>query len=78
MTPHPYAEFEGTPLWSVLAAALAELEADHDVLVTTTRAHVVGLLCERVVASGLATPSPAASRADASELASFLERAALA
>lgn len=78
MTSHPYAELEGTPLWSVISAALAELEADHDVLLTTTRAHVVGLLCQRVVESGLATASPAAGRPDAAQLASFLERAALA
>ena len=75
---HPYAEFEGTPLWSVLAATLAELETNHDVLLTTTRAHVVGLLCERLTSGGFATASGTDAAPDAAHLADFLEQAALA
>jgi hypothetical protein len=45
---HPYAKHEDTPLWVLLDAELAELEANGDVQITTAREHVVGALCERI------------------------------
>ena len=45
---HPYAKHENTPLWVLLDAELAELEANGDVQLTTARRYVVGALCERI------------------------------
>jgi hypothetical protein len=53
--PHPYVALEGTPLWRVVDAALGELEANHDLEVTTARAYVVGYLCQRLATAGLAS-----------------------
>jgi hypothetical protein len=47
---HPYREFEGTRLWREIETALGELERNHDISLTTTREHVVGYLCKRLVA----------------------------
>src|SRR5918995_6836671 len=46
--PHPYAKHENTPVWVLLDAGLAELEANGDVRLTTAREHVVGALCDRI------------------------------
>jgi hypothetical protein len=45
---HPYAKHENTPLWVLLEAELAELEANGDVRLTTAPEYVVGALCERI------------------------------
>lgn len=43
---HPYAKHENTPLWVLLDAGLAELEANGDVELTAAREYVIGTLCE--------------------------------
>ena len=45
---HPYAHLEGTALWAAIDRAVAELEENRDVTLTTARPYVVGLLCARV------------------------------
>jgi hypothetical protein len=41
---HPYIEFEQTPLWKAIDAAIAELEQNQDVELRTTREHFIGYL----------------------------------
>ena len=45
----PFAEYHDTPLWHVIAAALAELEATKEVAVATAPEYVIGYLCQRLV-----------------------------
>ena len=52
---HPYTEFEGTALWKVVDAALAELEQNRDVKLSTTRDRVVGYLCQQIARQKLVT-----------------------
>ena len=47
---HPYAQFEGTPLWTAVETALAELEENNDFKSSTRRGYIVGYLCQRLVA----------------------------
>ena len=54
---HPYEAFERTPLWKTLDAALAELEHNQDVALTTTRQHVIGYLCQQLAARRVAEKS---------------------
>jgi hypothetical protein len=39
---HPYAEFQGTAIWETLATAMADLEENQDIELTTVR-DVVGI-----------------------------------
>jgi hypothetical protein len=48
---HPYRKFERTPLWTVIETALSELAQNQDVTLHTTSEHVIGFLCQRLVAS---------------------------
>ena len=48
MTGHPYAPLEGSPTWDVLDRALAQLEANGDVALSTARPYVIGYLCQAV------------------------------
>ena len=48
MTGHPYAALEGSPTWDVLDRALAQLEANGDVTLSSARAYVIGYLCQAV------------------------------
>lgn len=57
---HRYEEYLDTPLWRSLAAALAELEANHEIAVSTAPEYVVGYLCERLVAGRLTSPQAVA------------------
>jgi hypothetical protein len=45
---HPYNEFEDTALWKALDAALADLEQNRDVQLSTARDYVVGYLCQQL------------------------------
>lgn len=48
---HPYEEFERTKLWSVIDRAIAELEENTDLELTTARTLVVGFLTKAVTES---------------------------
>ena len=50
---HPYTEFEGTALWKAIDAALAELEQNRDVKLSTAREYVVGYLCQQLASRKL-------------------------
>ena len=52
---HPYTEFEDTALWKVVDAALAELEQNRDVKLSTAREYVVGYLCQQLASRKLVT-----------------------
>ena len=43
---HPYKEFEGTVVWQRIDAAIADLEENQDIKLTTAREYVVGYLCK--------------------------------
>jgi hypothetical protein len=45
----PFAEFRDTPLWHVIAASVAELEATKEITVATAPEYVIGYLCQRLV-----------------------------
>ena len=52
--PHPYWEYEGTPLWATLDGALADLEGNRDVSIATARTHIIGYLCRALTRAGVA------------------------
>lgn len=54
--PRPFAEYRDTPLWHVIAAAVAELEATKEIAVATAPEYVIGYLCERLVDRGAIAP----------------------
>ena len=54
---HPYSQFEQTPLWKAIDSAIAELERNRDVELTTARTHVIGYLCQELAAQGTVTES---------------------
>lgn len=54
---HPYSEFEQTTLWKTIDAAIAELERNRDVELTTARTHVIGYLCQQLAAQKAVTES---------------------
>lgn len=54
---HPFDEYRDTPLWRVVAAAVAELEATREITVGTAPDYVVGYLCQRLVAGQIAAES---------------------
>lgn len=45
-----YQQYERTALWQALAGALAELEASHELAVSTAPHYVIGYLCQELVA----------------------------
>lgn len=49
--PTRFEEYKDTPLWRVVAAAVAELEATREIIVATAPDYVVGHLCQRLVAA---------------------------
>lgn len=51
--PHPYEGLEGTPLWQAIDRAVADLERNGDLRLTTARSHVIGRLCRSVAGAGL-------------------------
>lgn len=54
---HPYAEYQDTPLWRTIAAALTELEANGEVTVATAPDYVIGYLCQQIVVHNLVAPA---------------------
>jgi len=46
---HPYVEFEGTPLWTVVEAAINDLLLNSDLVESTARAYIVGDLCRKIL-----------------------------
>jgi hypothetical protein len=54
---HPFNEYRDTPLWRVVAAAVAELEATREVAVSTAPDYVVGYICQQLVAARVAGPT---------------------
>jgi hypothetical protein len=52
---HPYTEFEGTALWKAVDAALAELEQNQDIKLSTDRQRVVGYLCQQIARKKIVT-----------------------
>ena len=54
--PRPFAEYRDTPLWHVVAAAVAELEATKEIAVATAPEYVVGYLCQQLVQRGATAP----------------------
>ena len=55
--PHPYAEYRDTPLWRTVAAAVAALEGEGEVVVATAREYVIGYLCQQLVVRRLLAPA---------------------
>ena len=49
---YPYSQFEETPLWKAIDTAIAELERNRDVELTSARMHVIGYLCQQLDAQG--------------------------
>jgi hypothetical protein len=58
---HPYAAFEDSPTWELIGRGLAALEANGDVVVATSHAHIVGYLCEQLAALGRTPPATLAA-----------------
>jgi hypothetical protein len=46
---HVFDEYKDTPLWRIVAAAMAELEATREITVATAPDYVIGYLCQRLV-----------------------------
>ncbi len=55
---HPYRHFENTPSWTAIATAIAELESNHDLHLTTDRVYVIGYLCQQLAAAGILAGDP--------------------
>jgi hypothetical protein len=51
---HTFDEYKDTPLWRVVAAAVAELEATREITVATGPDYVIGYLCQQLVAGRVA------------------------
>jgi hypothetical protein len=45
---HPYAAYEGSPLWKVVNKAIAELVKNGDLSETTAHPYVVGYICKKI------------------------------
>lgn len=54
---HPYISYEGTLLWMAVEAALAELERNGDLHLSTARPHVIGFICQHLTSKQLVTKS---------------------
>ena len=54
---HPYAEYNDTPVWRAVAAAVRELEANKDVMLHTAPDYVIGYLCQQLVMRKLLVPA---------------------
>ena len=52
---HPYKEFEETQLWSIVNGAVADLEENQDLSLTTGREYVVGYICKKLTDSNSTT-----------------------
>ncbi|ETK02625.1 hypothetical protein N425_03275 [Tannerella sp. oral taxon BU063 isolate Cell 2] len=54
---HPYREFEETPLWKSIDAAIKTLEQNRDVELRTDRDHFIGYLCQYLAAQKVVAES---------------------
>jgi hypothetical protein len=45
----PFAEYQDTPLWRTVAAAVSELEASCEITIATAPEYVIGYLCQQLV-----------------------------
>jgi hypothetical protein len=45
---HPYAKFEKTAMWNTVEKALAELETNNDLKITTKPEYVIGFICQQL------------------------------
>ena len=43
---HPYLEYEGTPMWISVEAALTDLVVNGDLIEQTNRKYIVGYFCK--------------------------------
>ena len=59
----PYQAFVGSALWEAIDAELASLEANGDLSLSTSRECVIGALCARLTAAGLAGSRPSDAQA---------------
>ena len=50
-----YEQFEGTPLWRVLEAALVDLQASGEITIGTAPRYVLGYLCQELAAKWVVT-----------------------
>jgi hypothetical protein len=50
---HPYANYEGTPLWRAVKKALADLEKNQDLSISEWHQYVVGYVCKQLETKGL-------------------------
>jgi hypothetical protein len=55
--PNAFEEYKDTPLWRVVAAAVAELATTREIAVATAPDYVVGYLCQQIVAGRVAAPT---------------------
>ena len=44
-----YEKYEGSSLWLVIEKIVQELEDNTDLKLTTTRAHIIGYFCKRLL-----------------------------
>jgi hypothetical protein len=51
---HAFQEYKDTPLWRVVAAAVAELETTREITISTAPEYVIGYLCQQLVAARVA------------------------
>jgi hypothetical protein len=56
---HPYSAFVTTRIWRRTAKAIADLEANRDITLTTNRAHVIGYICGELAKARLLSRSAA-------------------
>jgi len=45
---HPYARWEGTPLWKAIDKGIADLVGNNDIIEKADRKYIVGYLCKAV------------------------------
>jgi hypothetical protein len=57
MPKHPYSSYEHHPAWAVMRKALAELEQNGDLDVSTPEAYVVGFLLKALAEAGQLGPT---------------------
>jgi hypothetical protein len=50
---HPYADLEGTALWTQIDRAITELIRNRDLVEATAHPYVVGYICKTLMESGV-------------------------
>ena len=56
--PTPYADLERTALWKAIDRAIADLEKNQDLILTTGRDYVVGYICRHLTGKIGSDPIP--------------------